>query len=59
MDESKATKDLNSRIEQLTKLILTSASVDEPRDGESFSVPGSPSKIDFDMPPYLVGLLFT
>lgn len=56
MDESKATKDLNSRIEQLTKLILTSASVDETKDGESEGLPGSPSKIDFDMPPYVVGV---
>lgn len=48
MDESKAMKDLNSRIKQLTKLILTSQTVDEA------SRPGSPVKIDFDMSPYQV-----
>lgn len=41
-------KDLNSRIKQLTKLILTSQTVDEA------SRPGSPVKIDFDMSPYQV-----
>lgn len=55
-DESKAMKDLNSRIEQLTKLILTSASVDDTvrdHDGEGGeSQPESPIKIDFDMSPY-------
>ncbi|KAK7048373.1 kinesin-like protein [Favolaschia claudopus] len=48
LDESKAMTDLNSRIKQLTKLILTSQTVgsgDESR-------PGSPVKIDFDMSPY-------
>jgi centromeric protein E len=49
-------KDLNSRIEQLTKLILTSASVDDAvrdHDGEGGgSQPESPIKIDFDMSPY-------
>ncbi len=49
-------KDLNSRIEQLTKLILTSASVDDTvrdHDGEGGeSQPESPIKVDFDMPPY-------
>ena len=54
MDESKAMKDLNSRIEQLTKLILTSASVDETKDGENEGLPASPSKIDSDMSPYQV-----
>lgn len=49
MDESNAMKDLNSRIKQLTKLILTSQTVDEA------SRPGSPVKIDFDMSPYQVG----
>lgn len=46
MDESKAMKDLNSRIQQLTKLILTSQTVEEA------SRPGSPVKVDFDMSPY-------
>ena len=46
MDESKAMKDLNGRIQQLTKLILTSQTVDEA------SRPGSPVKVDFDMSPY-------
>ena len=41
-------KDLNSRIKQLTKLILTSQTVEEA------SRPGSPVKIDFDMSPYQV-----
>ncbi|KAF9525897.1 P-loop containing nucleoside triphosphate hydrolase protein [Crepidotus variabilis] len=51
IDESKAMKDLNSRIQQLTKLILTSNSVDEnAKDGESRPV--SPVKVDFDMSPY-------
>lgn len=45
-------RDLNNRIQQLTKLILTSESqsVDESRGDESR--PTSPSKIDFDMSPY-------
>ncbi|KAF9012218.1 kinesin-domain-containing protein [Hymenopellis radicata] len=47
-DENKAMKDLNNRIQQLTKLILTSNTVDE--SGESR--PGSPVKVDFDMEPY-------
>src|SRR5258708_17713241 len=46
MDESKAMKDLNGRIQQLTKLILTSQTVEEA------SRPGSPVKVDFDMSPY-------
>jgi centromeric protein E len=58
MDESKAMKDLNSRIGQLTKLILTSATVDESKDGEGESLSGSPSKIDFDLSPYQVRHLF-
>lgn len=45
-------KDLNSRIKQLTNLILTSQTVDENRGDESR--PASPSKIDFDMTPYQV-----
>jgi centromeric protein E len=53
MDESKAMKDLNSRIKQLTKLILTSQTVDEAN-----SVPGSPVKVDFDMSPYQVRVYF-
>ena len=47
--------DLNTRIRQLTKLILTSQSVDETKGDESRPV--SPSKIDFDMSPYQVRLL--
>jgi len=45
-------RDLNSRIQQLTKLILTSDSqaVDEVKGDESR--PTSPSKVDFDMSPY-------
>ncbi|KAN0074584.1 P-loop containing nucleoside triphosphate hydrolase protein [Tylopilus felleus] len=50
IDESKAMKDLNARIQQLTKLILTSQTVDETKGDESR--PGSPSKVDFDMSPY-------
>ena len=45
-------KDLNARIRQLTKLILTSQSVDESKGDDSR--PGSPVKIDFDMSPYQV-----
>jgi centromeric protein E len=52
IDESKAMKDLNARIQQLTKLILTSQTV----DGDD-SRPGSPVKIDFDMSPYQVRLI--
>ncbi|KAH9980095.1 P-loop containing nucleoside triphosphate hydrolase protein [Lactifluus volemus] len=48
--ESKAMKDLNARIKQLTNLILTSQTVDENRGDESR--PASPSKVDFDMTPY-------
>ncbi|KAJ7175872.1 kinesin-domain-containing protein [Mycena filopes] len=50
IDESKAMGDLNSRIKQLTKLILTSQSVGS-GDGDE-ERPGSPVKIDFDMSPY-------
>ena len=48
-------RDLNNRIQQLTKLILTSATVDEGKGDESR--PASPVKIDFDMPPYQVSSL--
>ncbi|KAF8476726.1 kinesin-domain-containing protein [Russula ochroleuca] len=50
LDESKAMRDLNARIKQLTNLILTSQTVDENRGDDSR--PASPSKIDFDMTPY-------
>lgn len=55
IDESKAMKDLNNRIQQLTKLILTSNTVDE--SGESR--PASPTKLDFDMEPYQVCRIVT
>jgi centromeric protein E len=45
-------RDLNSRIKQLTKLILTSQTVDESQGDKSR--PGSPTKVDFDMSPYQV-----
>lgn len=48
-------KDLNGRIQQLTKLILTSQNVDEPRGDDSRS--SSPVKVDFDMSPYQVSPL--
>ncbi|KAA1474778.1 kinesin-domain-containing protein [Dentipellis sp. KUC8613] len=50
LDESKAMKDLNSRIRQLSNLILTSQTVDINKGDESR--PSSPMKIDFDMSPY-------
>ncbi|KAI5121050.1 hypothetical protein M0805_008626 [Coniferiporia weirii] len=50
LDESRAMNDLNSRIRQLTKLILTSQTVDETKGDESR--PPSPSKLDFDLEPY-------
>ncbi|KAI0667610.1 kinesin-domain-containing protein [Trametes maxima] len=50
LDESRAMNDLNARIRQLTKLILTSQSVDENRGDESR--PASPAKVDFDLSPY-------
>ncbi|KZT11970.1 kinesin-domain-containing protein [Laetiporus sulphureus 93-53] len=50
MDESKAMSDLNNRIQQLTKLILTSQTMDENRSDQSRSA--SPSRGDFDMSPY-------
>jgi len=45
--------DLNNRIQQLTKLILTSQTVDEMKGDDSR--PSSPTKVDFDMSPYQVG----
>ena len=42
-------RDLQARIRQLTKLILTSQTVDDKE-----SRPASPSKVDFDMTPYQV-----
>ncbi|KAF7299577.1 Kinesin-like protein [Mycena chlorophos] len=48
IDESKAMTDLNARIKQLTKLILTSQTVG---NGDE-SRPASPVKIDFDAEPY-------
>lgn len=48
-------KDLNGRIQQLTKLILTSQTVDECNGDQSR--PGSPVKVDFDMSPYQAGVL--
>ncbi|KAG0708445.1 P-loop containing nucleoside triphosphate hydrolase protein [Suillus ampliporus] len=50
IDESKAMKDLDSRIRQLTKLILTSQTMDESKGDES--CPATPFKVDFDMSPY-------
>ncbi|TFY78613.1 hypothetical protein EWM64_g5400 [Hericium alpestre] len=50
LDESKAMQDLNSRIKQLSNLILTSQTVDRNKGDESR--PSSPAKIDFDMSPY-------
>ncbi|KAG9083286.1 Kinesin-like protein kip2 [Ceratobasidium sp. 370] len=47
-DESKAMHDLNHRIKQLTKLILTSQTVEESRE----SRPASPVKLDFNASPY-------
>ncbi|KAH9038307.1 hypothetical protein EDB85DRAFT_2141826 [Lactarius pseudohatsudake] len=55
LDESKAMKDLNAHIKQLTNLILTSQTVDENRGDESH--PASPSKVDFDMTPYQILVL--
>lgn len=52
LDESLAMDNLNARIRQLTKLILTSQTVDENKGDESR--PASPVKIDFDMSPYQV-----
>ena len=55
LDESLAMHNLNARIRQLTKLILTSQTVDENKGDESR--PASPAKVDFDMSPYQVSLL--
>ena len=52
LDESLAMDNLNARIRQLTKLILTSQTVDENKGDESR--PASPAKVDFDMSPYQV-----
>ena len=54
LDESLAMDNLNARIRQLTKLILTSQTVDENKGDESR--PASPAKVDFDMSPYQVRL---
>ncbi|KAL5512652.1 hypothetical protein ACEPAG_2918 [Sanghuangporus baumii] len=50
LDESRAMHDLNSRIQQLTRLILTSQSVDETKGDQSR--PSSPSRLNFDLEPY-------
>ncbi|PCH40175.1 kinesin-domain-containing protein [Wolfiporia cocos MD-104 SS10] len=47
MDESRATKDINTRIKQLTKLILTSQTVDEMKGDQSR--PESPTKSGCEM----------
>ena len=50
-------RDLNSdRIQQLTKLILTSATVDEGKGNNSRTA--SPVEIDFDMSPYQVSFFY-
>ncbi|KAG8882133.1 Kinesin-like protein kip2, partial [Tulasnella sp. 403] len=49
-DENRAMDDLNSRIKQLTNLILTSQTVEEARGDESRPV--SPCKLDFDLSPF-------
>ncbi|KAJ3992372.1 kinesin-like protein [Lentinula boryana] len=53
-DESQAMQDLQSRIQQLTKLILTSQTLtDEAAGGPAGeSRPVSPVKVDFDLSPY-------
>jgi centromeric protein E len=51
LDESRAMNDLNTRIQQLTKLILTSQTVD---DKDTQSRPASPNKLDFDASPFQV-----
>ena len=56
MDKLKAMQDLNMHIQQLTKLILTSQTVDELKGGDengededtTMAAPESPAKIDFD-----------
>ncbi|KAH9480830.1 Kinesin-related protein 11 [Psilocybe cubensis] len=52
IDESRAMRDLNGRIQQLTKLILTSATVEETKVDDDDERAASPVKIDFDMSPY-------
>ena len=54
LEESRAMHDLNSRIQQLTRLILTSQSVDETKGDQSR--PPSPSKLNFDLEPYQVSV---
>lgn len=49
-------QDLNSRIRQLTKLIVTSQTVDQSVEQ---SRPVTPAKVDFDMSPYQVRWDFT
>jgi len=44
MEDSKALRDLNSRIQQLTKLILTSSSVDDAEGSSADGRPVSPVK---------------
>ncbi|KAF9067049.1 P-loop containing nucleoside triphosphate hydrolase protein [Rhodocollybia butyracea] len=52
-DESQAMQDLQSRIQQLTKLILTSQTVgDSAGDEGAESRPVSPVKVDFEASPY-------
>lgn len=46
-DEHRDKTDLNLRLQQLSKLILTSQSVDLPTE-----TAGSPTKLDFDLTPY-------
>lgn len=50
LDEQRDTTDLNLRLKQLSKLILTSQSVNEGAEP-------SPTKLDFDLSPYQVCLL--
>lgn len=44
-------QDLNTRLKQLTKLILTSQNVEENKGDESHP---SPTKLNFDISPYEV-----
>ncbi|KAF8340725.1 P-loop containing nucleoside triphosphate hydrolase protein [Cantharellus anzutake] len=50
IDESRTLNDMSGRIKQLTKLILTSQTVDESRGDQS--CPSSPTKLDFSQSPY-------
>ncbi|KAF9507705.1 hypothetical protein BS47DRAFT_1488703 [Hydnum rufescens UP504] len=50
IDESRALNDMSGRIKQLTKLILTSETVNESKGDQSR--PSSPSKLDFSQSPY-------